>query len=368
MIRWKDLPPLLFGHRLTEVTYFVTSRCNLKCQHCFIIKRLNTELDELSVEEIARIGEHIGPLQRVFIGGGEPFMRKDIAEVLSTISDKWDPGVMCIPTNGTYPDQVINAVETLGGRLGRRYRLHLSMNAFGREYADFVGVNYEYDKWLSNARKISNAASGFDNITLVALMAVGSHLVQDTDSLLRVAVEELCVDDISLGLVREHNDYQPTPDVVAFRRLVKRYMTGKSRKNTLLETYRTLIREYQADYYDTPHYQVPCQAGKLRVVIAPEGSVYPCEKLGYPETEDLDKWLVGNVRDYDYNLPALLMSKRAKEIQIAIRNSRCHCQQCIDLALNLMTSHRFKAGLLARWVSKTVSKVLSSVISGRDNM
>ena len=145
-------------------------------------------------------------------------------------------------------------------------------------------------------------------------------------------------------------------------------MRGKRGEHALLEVYRNLIRDYQADYYDAPHYQVPCQAGKLRVVLAPEGSVYPCEKLGYPEAEGLDRWSLGNVRDYDYNLPAILMSERAKEIQLAIRNSRCHCQQCIDLGLNLMASHRFKARLLAKWISRSARNILDSVQSGCDDI
>ena len=77
---FKILTPLVLKNSCTEITWFTTSACNFTCDHCFMRGGLNEDMDELSVDEISRMGDHISGLQRVHLGGGEPFIRGDIHE------------------------------------------------------------------------------------------------------------------------------------------------------------------------------------------------------------------------------------------------------------------------------------------------
>ena len=90
----KYLPTLISKNRILEATFFITDVCNMKCKHCFVLDALNKKLPRLSPEEIRKMGAFVSPVQRVHVGGGEPFTRKDIFEVVRAFSESWKPGVI----------------------------------------------------------------------------------------------------------------------------------------------------------------------------------------------------------------------------------------------------------------------------------
>ena len=79
------------------ITWEVTYKCNLFCRYC-----LNEDKgQELSTDEAKRFIEELSSLKvfQINIGGGEPFLRGDILELLSLIGEKGM--VPCVSTNGT---------------------------------------------------------------------------------------------------------------------------------------------------------------------------------------------------------------------------------------------------------------------------
>jgi radical SAM protein with 4Fe4S-binding SPASM domain len=86
----RALPPRSIA---IELTY----RCNLKCQMCpqatdlqnpeSVLRAQMKESKELTTEEIVKIIDEAGAFgtKRVTVTGGEPFLRKDIIEILSSI-------------------------------------------------------------------------------------------------------------------------------------------------------------------------------------------------------------------------------------------------------------------------------------------
>ena len=163
-------------------------------------------------------------------------------------------------------------------------------------------------------------------------------------------LKKVGVNDFSFCLVRAHHAYSPKLDLEQFEGLLNDYFRNVSRKGPLLRAYRELVREVIASYYHKPRMIVPCLSGKMRVVISPDGDVFPCETLGYPSGMLPQEWRMGNIRNYDYNIRGLLASEAARKIQKNIKANRCHCQQGIDLSLNLLCSNRFKIQLLQRVV------------------
>jgi radical SAM protein with 4Fe4S-binding SPASM domain len=61
---------------------------------------------------------------------------------------------------------------------------------------------------------------------------------------------------------------------------------------------------------------IPCYAGRLNLVLAETGEVYPCELL----TNSL-----GNIRDYSYNMTDILRSEKAKRVIHSIMHNECYC-------------------------------------------
>ena len=86
-----------------NVTWEITSRCNLSCCHC--LSDAGAALPgELSGEECRQIVDQLAAIKvfQINIGGGEPFLRDDFLDFLSYAHRK---GVVtCVSTNGTLID------------------------------------------------------------------------------------------------------------------------------------------------------------------------------------------------------------------------------------------------------------------------
>ena len=66
------IPRLFYkgGRTPLYLTFFVTNRCNLKCEHCFYSAELNLPTQEMTVEEINRMASTMDPFPVLNYSGG----------------------------------------------------------------------------------------------------------------------------------------------------------------------------------------------------------------------------------------------------------------------------------------------------------
>ena len=94
---------------LTDLLIYPTSRCNLKCRHCYFAptydESLGRRADEISCEEICKAVDELLPfgLRACKLSGGEPFLRGDVVDICQHMKQK-DVRVN-IETNGTLVTQ-----------------------------------------------------------------------------------------------------------------------------------------------------------------------------------------------------------------------------------------------------------------------
>src|ERR671914_2795907 len=69
--------------RLGTVILFVTSRCNALCQTCFYHADLNQPGD-LTFAQLEKISRTMPPITDLWLSGGEPTLRRDVPEIIST--------------------------------------------------------------------------------------------------------------------------------------------------------------------------------------------------------------------------------------------------------------------------------------------
>src|SRR5258706_14071987 len=72
------------ARQFNSLFLFVTSRCNSLCRTCFYFDKLNSK-DDLTVEQIERISETAPPFRKLWISGGDPFLRAELAEVVAGV-------------------------------------------------------------------------------------------------------------------------------------------------------------------------------------------------------------------------------------------------------------------------------------------
>jgi MoaA/NifB/PqqE/SkfB family radical SAM enzyme len=94
---------------------------------------------------------------------------------------------------------------------------------------------------------------------------------------------------------------------------------------------------------------LPCLSGKRSIVIQQDGEVHPCELLdrGY-----------GNIRDYNYDIDAVLSTPTAKEINQFIKDRKCYCTFECTLPLGIIYSPRGLYWLFRKYVNYLLLRVL----------
>ncbi|TMJ20184.1 MAG: radical SAM protein [Alphaproteobacteria bacterium] len=345
----KHVPPLVLEHRLTELTYFTTDICNMKCRHCFVNDALNRKQPHLSVEEISRMSAHIPAMQRVHLGGGEPFTRADLGELAVRVSNEWRAGVVCVPTNGWFTDRILAGMTHFGEHGRGNLRLHFSINSADPVEMDrFTQLEGSFARWRRSIDAALNLSVRFPQITVVALATFNEHNQHNFETLIDFLHDDVGVEDFSFQLVRTHGDYAPALDIARFREMNAYYFRRWNRQNPVLASFREATRERSADYFQAPRYVKRCTSGKIRVVMSPAGDVYPCEKLGYPNLGKMGAWRMGNVRDFDYDVNALVRSPKARALYRRIVDGHCHCDHNIDQSLSLLSTGAFRGRVLKR--------------------
>src|SRR5579883_2966924 len=88
---------------------FVTSRCNSLCRTCFYFDKLNSR-DDLTFDEIATIAATAPPFRKLWLSGGEPFLRERLAEIVALFTKRGVRNVN-LPTNGLLPDKIFAAMD-----------------------------------------------------------------------------------------------------------------------------------------------------------------------------------------------------------------------------------------------------------------
>src|SRR5450432_513753 len=91
---------------------FVTSRCNSLCCTCFYFAKLNS-LDDLTNEEINRISKTAPPYRKLWLSGGEPFLREGLAELVALFVHQNGVRNVNLPTNGLLPDKIFPTMDRM---------------------------------------------------------------------------------------------------------------------------------------------------------------------------------------------------------------------------------------------------------------
>lgn len=149
---------------LTDLLIYPTSRCNLKCRHCYFAPtyddRQGRRDDEISYEQICRAVDELLPfgLRACKLSGGEPLLRGDLVDICQYMKQK--SVRVNIETNGTLVTQELadtlaqsRLVQFLSVSLdGARAETHEALRGIegcfdkavkGLEYLTAAGLNVQ---------------------------------------------------------------------------------------------------------------------------------------------------------------------------------------------------------------------------------
>ena len=129
-----------FNRKLRTLIFFITTKCQLKCKHCFYSSELNNpKIKELTLEEIEKIAEKIPTLEYLQLSGGEPFLREDIVEILEIFFKRGIKKAM-IPTNGFLTKKIIHQAERMKKK-NFIFSIMISIDGFEDVHNEIRGMN-----------------------------------------------------------------------------------------------------------------------------------------------------------------------------------------------------------------------------------
>lgn len=260
------------------ITITLTARCNLKCIMCDHWKLKNQE--ELSLNEIKALIDQINrwKIKEIELSGGEPFMRKDIWDIIQYASDK-NIG-MNITTNGTLlSKEKINNIFNY-----KINRLQISLDGLDEIQDNIRGVKGVYNrisetvKLLDKLRKEKKSDLKINATTVIMQQNVHelTNLVNLTKKMGFDSITFQPVNDNNLAIGKRER-YNPlrVKDLEELDKQIDKLVNIRKQDyyigNSI--TYLNSIKNY---FRDKKLRKVKCYAGFVGAIITPQGRVWTC--------------------------------------------------------------------------------------------
>ena len=331
------------GEALAQWTHFVTSVCNARCAHCFY--PINAGKNELTLEEIDKLTRTLPPIRLLLIGGGEPFLRRDLPEIIRLYFERTHFFTCSIPTNGFGPEEIARAAETICGfDAGLSFGVTVSLDGF-REYHDRVRrLPGLYDRAVATLEALLSLARSTPNLTVGVTTVFMRDNQREFEAFLDFIHEKYRPHQHSINLIRGEA-FDPTLkenlDVPLYERLSRktdaRYPPGEIRsgwrgvRTRARREVNRLRYEYIARQASGGAFEQFCLAGEREFVLSEDGVVFGCELIGTP---------LGNVRDFDYDFRLLRESPAARAFNAEKRAILCKCtHECNTRTMLLFDRH-----------------------------
>lgn len=189
--------------RPTEATVAVTFRCNSKCVMCNIWKE--KEFNEIPPEAYSKLPRS---LKTINITGGEPFLRKDLVEVVRNIHKAAPNSRIVISTNGFLTDRTVEAVSEIL-KFHNKLGVGVSIDGIGEMHDKIRGFPGGFKKAIATVKALK--ALGMKDLRLgMTLMPENSGQVMEVYNLAKeLGVEFTTTVAHNSGILFKKKDNRP---------------------------------------------------------------------------------------------------------------------------------------------------------------
>lgn len=328
-----------------EITFFVTKRCNLNCNHCFVRNKDIVKDEELTAKEIDYLSKKIGKVNYVTITGGEPFLRKDIVDIVKILNKNLRPSLITILTNGYMTDTVVDKVnEILENSQGQNILVKVSLDGPAEIHDKMRGKSGCFDCACATFVKLRSLRKIYRNLSLGIITTYTSQNRDYLEGLYEEVISDLVPDQYGLILERSNqaNELNEKINIDDYIGVLKRVnMKALSSAKGWFKKFRLAYKMKMADVlkeiYRTRRYPIKCFAATLNAVISPNGDVFGCEQL---------KTKLGNLRERNYDWNKIWHSPQATKTRDLIKKRICFCTNECYLPFNLSYEPKQLLGVL----------------------
>jgi MoaA/NifB/PqqE/SkfB family radical SAM enzyme len=322
--------------KFSHLILHVTNVCNFRCNHCFI--EFQKKPKDLSYSEIQTIATSVNDLIWLDIGGGEPFLRSDLSEILCLFRAQ----EISIPTNGWFTQKIITTLEKIEsqGRLPSLI-ITISIDGLPDTHDRIRKKSGSFDRLLSTFEQIRQR---FPSLRIKINSVLCEDNYNEFIDLMDFVYEEFRPTYHGVQFLRGdpiNLDYRlPSVQQIAdieetLKEKQSRYTYGRKGLNArITRNYQSLKREISRDILATKKQVIHCYGGQAHLVIYPDGRVATCEML--PP--------VANLRTEP--LEEILKSEKWKNAVGDIVDRMCHCTHDCNMMENILFNFKLYPKLL----------------------
>ena len=286
-----------------DLTVISTYRCNSRCQMCYIWKNPTVPKEEVSVETLAKLP---GGFDNLNISGGEPTLRRDLAELVDTLYPK--ARVTEISSNGLHAERLVPIVKRYSN-----IKVRFSLEGNDVTSDAIRGEKNGFESKLAGIRRLKEAGGTDLGFAMV---------IQDENAQQLAWVYELaCSEGLELSTSALHNAWQFYKndnyfyDRLKVAREVEQLITAMLRTRTLKNWFRAYLNLGLIEKILGHDRLIPCTAGRDFAFIDPWSDVWACNVRS-----DLQ---LGNLANQSWE--EIMQSARARAVigQVAACRQNC---------------------------------------------
>lgn len=315
----------------------LTYRCNARCHMCNTWQHPSQPEEEITADDLAKLPE----IPSINVTGGEPFLRDDLAELLSVLRTKARRVV--ISTNGYLTDRIIDTV-----------RQH-----------PWVGVRISLEGLPKANDELRGLSDGFDHgiRTLIALSDMGlkdigfgitlsDRNVSDVLELFHLAK----MMGVEFSTAAVHNSYyfhkmdNRFTNIVEARRVLSALIAELLQSRHAKDWFRAYFNHGLLGYIEGAPRLLPCRMGHDAFFLDPYGEIFPCNVM---------ERTMGNIKQQDFS--QIWNSAEAEDIRRRVKNCEHNCWMIGSVAEPMKDN----ITLVLRWI---MQQKLRGVPSGKDSL
>lgn len=308
-----------------SIVISVSFRCNSRCRTCDVWRKPN---DDLTLDEWTRVFQHLGKPIYLTFTGGEPFLRKDLPELVMAAYDHCRPAYITIPTNGLLTDRIREGVARICAHArASNIGINLSLDGVGTQHDDIRGVPGNWERSMQTWRALNELKHEYSNLVLSIHTVISRFNIAHfreiyaelqklaPDSYItEVAEERVELDTVGLDITPLAREYAPIADFLS----AQAHATPARGFARVTQSFRARYYQIAKRVLGEQRQIIPCFAGWASGHIAPNGDVWSCCIRAEP---------IGNLRNTHYDLRPIWFEQvgTLRNLRHRIAAGECAC-------------------------------------------
>ncbi len=325
--------------KLLPINYTISLsyKCNSRCKTCGIYYKKS---NELSLDEYKSFFKQVGKAPYwVTLSGGEPFLRKELFEIVKVIYDTSKPAIINIPTNGLLHERIVKLTEQICQYCKKsQININLSIDDIGK-HDDFIrGVDGAYEKALLTFQGLKKIKSNCKNLNVGIHTVISVFNSQDFAYISQTLMDmkpdayltEIAENRVELDTLTSQISPAPWNYASAVDLLIHKIKTDTYHGfNKITQSFRLLYYEMVKKILSDEKKVYDCYAGVASMQLAPNGDVWFC---------CMKAQNIGNVTKEKFS--DIWFSKEAAKVRKEIKDSECFCPLANVAYTNMLMNHK----------------------------